>query len=66
MKPQKVAFYVYAESEEEVKDLQKTLNDFVRDRYDSGILVTAKSLGIAIKKFGSNFLVTNFLKNNGK
>lgn len=66
MRPYKVTFYVYADSEDEVQGLQKTMNNFVREKYNNGVLVTAKRLGLAMEKFGNNFLVTNFLKNDGK
>lgn len=61
MKPYQVAFYVYAEDESEVKELQSELNNFVRDRYNKGILVTSRKLVSALKKFGNNFIVNNFL-----
>lgn len=63
MTPQKVAFYVYAENEQEVKELQTALNDFVRNQYNKGVLVTAQKMLGALAKFGNNFLVSNFLKN---
>lgn len=62
MTPQKVTFYVYAENEQEVKELQSALNDFVRSQYNKGILVTAQKMIGALAKFGNNFLVSNFLK----
>jgi hypothetical protein len=62
MTPQKVTFYVYAESEQEVKELQAALNDFVRSQYNKGVLVTAKKMLGALAKFGNNFLVSNFFK----
>jgi hypothetical protein len=61
MKPYQVAFYVYAEDESEVKELQRELNNFVRDRYNKGVLVTSRKLVSALKKFGNNFIVNNFL-----
>lgn len=62
MEPHKVTFYVYAESEQEVKELQLALNDFVRNQYNKGTLVTARKMLGALIKFGNNFLVTNYLK----
>lgn len=62
MKPYKVTFYVYAEDESEVQDLQNQLNDFVRDKYNCGVLVTANKLSSALKKFCNNFFVTNYLR----
>lgn len=62
MKPHEVTFYVYAEDEAQVKDLQRTLNDFVRDKYNKGVLVTASKMKDALLRFGNNFVVTTFLK----
>ena len=62
MRPCKVAFYVYAESEEQIEKLQDTLNDFVREKYSQGILVTADKLAKAMNAFSNNFFVTNYLK----
>lgn len=62
MKPYKATFYIYAENEDEVEKLQNQLNDFVRDKYNSGVLVTASKLSFALSKFCNNFFVTNFLR----
>ena len=62
MKPHKITFYAYAENEEQVELLQNTLNDFVRDKYNQGILVTADKLAKAMNAFSNNFFVTNYLK----
>lgn len=62
MKPYQVTFYVYAENEEQVKALQTELNQFVRSKYNSGIIVTAEKLISALRRFGQNFMVNNFLK----
>lgn len=62
MKPYKATFYIYAENEQDVITLQQELNNLVRTKYDSGILVTAPKLTNALRKFGANVLVNNFLK----
>lgn len=62
MKPYQVAFYVYAESPEQVEALQKELNDFVREKYNSGVLVTAPRLIETLKRFKKNVLVDSFLR----
>lgn len=62
MKPHKVTFYVYANTEEQVQELQQALNGFVRDKYNVGVIVTATKLADALRKFGNNLLVNNFLK----
>lgn len=62
MKPHQVTFYLYAENEEQVKNLQQALNNFVMEKYNKGVLVTAPKLQDALARFGSNFMVNNFLK----
>lgn len=62
MKPYEVTFYVYAEDEKEVQILKDQLNDFVREKYNSGVLVTATKLSSALKKFCNNLFVTTFLR----
>lgn len=64
IQPQKVSFYIYCESEEDVSMLEKTLYDFVSEQYNQGALVTAKKLIATINKLNNNPLVTHFL--NGK
>ena len=62
MKPCKVTFYAYAENEEQIEQLQDTLNNFVREKYNQGILVTAEKLAKAMNAFSNNFFVKNYLK----
>lgn len=62
MKPYQVTFYAYAEDDKQVKALQDALNNFVREQYNKGILVTADKLANALSSFGNNFFVTNYLK----
>lgn len=62
MKPRKVSFYVYADTEEEIAGLQEALFDFVSDKYSEGILVTADRLTMALRKFEDNFMVKQFLR----
>lgn len=62
MKPYKVAFYVYAESPEQIEALQNELNNFVREKYNSGVLVTASRLIEALPRFKKNVLVDSFLR----
>lgn len=62
MTPQKIEFYVYAENEQEAKELQRAMNDFVRGQYNKGVLVTARKLIGALANFGNNFFVTNYLR----
>lgn len=62
LSPHKVTFYVYAEGEEQVQALQDALNNFVREQYNRGTLVTASKLAQALQTFGKNYFVTEFLK----
>ena len=62
MKPFKVTFYVYAEDEKEIEVLQDQMNDFVRKKYNSGVLVTASKLSSALSKFCNNLFVTSYLR----
>ena len=62
MKPYKIEIYVYAESDEEAEAAQKAARDFVRSKYDRGILVTAKKLVGALERFKDNIMVNQFLK----
>lgn len=48
MKPVKVQFYVYAESEDEARSLEKDLHGFVDGQYRKGVLVTASKLSDAL------------------
>jgi hypothetical protein len=60
--PHKITFCAYAENEEQVKQLQDALNDFVRQQYNRGAIVTTSKLLQALQKFGNNLFITNFLK----
>ncbi len=62
MKPFKATFYVYADDENEVRELERSLYDFVSEMYDKGRLVTASRLTDAVRQYGGHFLVANFLK----
>ncbi len=61
MKPYKATFYVYAESETEISELENTLRSFVSEKYQKGVLVTASRLSDALRRYGGHFLVTTFL-----
>lgn len=62
MKPYKVTIYVYAEDEQQIKELEKAAYDFVNSKYQSGILVTASKLSQALSNLKNNFFVNKFLK----
>jgi molecular chaperone GrpE (heat shock protein) len=62
MKPFKIEIYVYADSEEKALEVQKAARDFVREKYQNGILVTADKLMNALRKFGNSMIVNQFFK----
>lgn len=62
MKPYKISIYVYAEDDAQAEALQKAAIDFVKEKYDSGILVTAEKIIGALAKFKNNVFVNQFLK----
>nr|DAW31545.1 MAG TPA: hypothetical protein [Caudoviricetes sp.] len=62
MKPYKAQFYVYADSEQEVRELEKALHDFTAAQYSKGVLVSATKITEAVRRFGHNLLITQFLK----
>lgn len=62
MKPYKVEFYIYADNDDEVKEMQKAANNFVYAYYQQGIIVSAKKLAAALDKFKNNVFVKNFLR----
>lgn len=63
MKPYKITLYVYAETHKEAEDAEKALYDFVKGKYERGVLVRADKITEALRRFADNFFLTNFLKN---
>ena len=61
-RPYTAKFYVYARNEQEVQELTRAINDFVRERYHSGTLVRADSLMKALVTFKNNPFVINYLR----
>lgn len=62
MKPVLITFYAYAEDDSDGEKLQRELYEFVNEKYNQGILITADKLRSAINRFKDNILVSNFLK----
>jgi hypothetical protein len=62
MKPYKIEIYVYAESEEKALQVQQAAREFVKERYQKGVLVTADKLLNALVRFGNSMIVNQFLK----
>lgn len=63
MKPYKVNLFVYADNDEDVKQLEKALYDFVREKYNNGVLVTANTVAKAINNFKNNPILSAYLRN---
>lgn len=61
MTPYKASFYIYAESAEQVKDLERALHDFVAIQYQEGIIVTAKHLTRLLNTYGHSPLTRHIL-----
>ncbi|MDE7411575.1 MAG: hypothetical protein K2M94_06000 [Paramuribaculum sp.] len=62
MQPYQAKFFIYAESEAEVAELEKALYDFVDAKRQQGVAVRAAKLTEALTKYRDNFFVTNFLR----
>lgn len=62
MKPYKIEIYVYADSDEQASQVQTAARDFVRKKYEKGILVTAQKIMSALSRFEDNIMVNQFFK----
>ena len=62
LQPFKTDIYVYANSPEEALQVSNLWKDFVMAKRNQGVVVSAEKLTKAIKTFGDNPLITNFLK----
>lgn len=62
MKPYKIEIYVYADSEEQAAQVQTAARNFVRRKYEKGILVTAQKIMSALSRFEDNIMVNQFFK----
>ncbi len=62
LQPYKIDLYVYAESQAEADGLEDTLKGFVNRQRERGVAVTAQKLNALLRKWGDNFLITNFLR----
>ena len=62
MEAKNVTLWVYADNEQEVKNLQDELNNFVMNKYNQGVLIRANSLTQLLRRYGDNALVNAFLK----
>lgn len=57
-----ITLHVYAESENEAKELENDLKEFVKEKYNQGIYPRAASLSRLIKQYGKAALVNAFIK----
>ena len=62
MQPFKIEIYVYAESADEAYKVQQSAIQFVKDKYQSGVLITADKLAKALNKFKDSFVVNQYFK----
>lgn len=62
MKPYKIEFYIYAESEKEAREVERAAHAFVSSNYQQGIIVSARKLIDALSRFKDNFFVKTFLR----
>ena len=62
MKPYKITIYLYAENDEQAAAAEKAAKDFVKAKYERGILVTAEKFVGALARFKDNIMVNQFLK----
>ena len=62
MKPYKIEFYMYAESEEGAREVERAAHAFVSSNYQQGIIVSARKLIDALSRFKDNFFVKTFLR----
>lgn len=62
MQPFKIEIYVYAENAAEAFKVQQSAIQFVKDKYNSGILITADKLAKALDKFKDSFVVNQYFK----
>lgn len=62
MQPFKIEIYVYAENADEAAKVQHSAINFVKEKYRSGILITADKLSNAIEKFKDSYMVNQYFK----
>ena len=58
----KIDLFVYAESDSEALALEQALKRFVNEQRERGVAVTASKLNTLLDRYGSNPLITNFLR----
>lgn len=62
LQPYRIDLFVYAESDSEALALKQALKRFVNEQRERGVAVTASKLNTLLDQYGSNPLITNFLR----
>ncbi len=62
MQPYKIEIYVYAENADEAAKVQHSAINFVKEKYNHGILISADKLSKAIEKFKDSYIVNQYFK----
>lgn len=62
MQPFKIEIYVYADNAEEASRVQQAAIKFVKDKYNSGVLITANKLTAALDKFKNSYIINQYFK----
>lgn len=62
MQPFKIELYIYAENAEEAAKVQQSAIRFVKQKYNSGILITADKLIKAIERFKDSYVINQYFK----
>ena len=62
MQPYKIEIFIYADSPQEAAEAQRLTIQFVKDKYNSGTLITASKIIAALNKFKDSFIVNQFFK----
>ena len=62
MRGYKVEFNVYAESQEEADAATRAIKDFISQKAQTGVAVTARKITEALSRWQDNMFVTNYFK----
>lgn len=62
LQPYKIDLFVYAESDSEASVLEQAFKRFVNEQRERGVAVTASKLNTLLDRYGSNPIITNFLR----
>lgn len=62
MQPYTITIPIYANNEAEAKQFARDFHQFVAEKREQGIAVTADKFGKALAQFKNNPFLTNYLK----